>query len=514
MGALLNRNADHAEEPVELELVEDQGQQAGAAQPLLPILAAMPTSSGLALAAQEAEGPAARRRQALERLARFRSEEGQTVAAFLDRLSLPEQAAFLRQQGALDFARVHPVAGRLLEVRQDSSRRAELDRLHCAARELSGGTCNAWTYPWEGSAQAGTVDLPALQALHAGLVAGARSAGYADQVVATVRRLLGFMDAEGLLPPGLASRAARWKPQAIKGDPPGRALDTWELESLLAAAAKDYQPERGLRDAAILAVLYGAGLRLSEALALNVGDVDLGAIPARLHVRAGKGGKARQVDVLPGWEEALARWLEAIGSRPAGAPFLVNVQKDGAPTAQRLSRAAVRLTLDRLVDHARAALLVGDRWPDLAAPGGGKLSAPCPAGHHGDGATVWLGRDGTPLWSCWCGAHTDNPEAPNVRRLHGTVHRWATLAQATEARRYPDRPRPELRVPERLTAHDLRRSYITHLLDQGVALDAVAHLAGHANVATTALYNRGKARQARAAVAALPAIRWPALEAP
>lgn len=509
MAAINRQRADQVvePEPVDLELVNDQGQAAGHSQPLLPTLAAMPTTHALALTAQEPEAPAERRRQALDRLARYRSGDGLAVLAELDGLSIPDQAAYLRQQGAMDFARVHPVAGRLLEVRLDSSRRAELDRLHTAARELSGGALDAWTYPWEGSAQAGAVDLVALQALHARLVTGSRSAGYADQVVATVRRLLAHMDAEGLLPPGLAARTARWRPLAVKGDPPGRALDAWELAALLAAAVNDPQPLRGLRDAALLTALYGAGLRLSEALALAVADVDLTATPARVNVRSGKGRKARTVDVLPGWEVALARWLEVTSSR--ASPMLVNVTPAGDLTAQRMSRAAVRLTLDRLVDHARAALVLGDAWPAAAEHRGTRQTLPCPAGHHGDGAQAWVAKDGRVLWACWCGAQTDQPDAPNVRRLHGEVHRWAELAAATEARDYPNRPRPAVRVPERLTAHDLRRSYITRLLDEGVALDAVAHLAGHANVATTALYNRGKARQARAAVAALPAITWP-----
>jgi integrase/recombinase XerD len=51
----------------------------------------------------------------------------------------------------------------------------------------------------------------------------------------------------------------------------GRALSPGELRALFAACKSDQTPA-GTRDAALLAVLYGSGLRRSEAIALSVGD--------------------------------------------------------------------------------------------------------------------------------------------------------------------------------------------------------------------------------------------------
>ena len=51
----------------------------------------------------------------------------------------------------------------------------------------------------------------------------------------------------------------------------------------------------GARDAALLTLLYGAGLRISEALSLKRGDVPLGETLTVL----GKGRKERSVPVLP-----------------------------------------------------------------------------------------------------------------------------------------------------------------------------------------------------------------------
>jgi integrase/recombinase XerC len=62
------------------------------------------------------------------------------------------------------------------------------------------------------------------------------------------------------------------------------------------------------RDAALFTLLYGCGLRIAEALALNVADAPLPGAEAMLGVR-GKGGKQRLVPVLPTAREAIAVWL-------------------------------------------------------------------------------------------------------------------------------------------------------------------------------------------------------------
>ena len=63
----------------------------------------------------------------------------------------------------------------------------------------------------------------------------------------------------------------------------------------------DAEPWINARDAAVLSLLYGAGLRISEALSLTGADLPA---PERLRVR-GKGGKVRIVPLIPAVREAI-----------------------------------------------------------------------------------------------------------------------------------------------------------------------------------------------------------------
>jgi integrase/recombinase XerC len=70
----------------------------------------------------------------------------------------------------------------------------------------------------------------------------------------------------------------------------------------------------GVRDKAILELFYSSGLRLSELVGLNLGDIDRADRTVRL---LGKGRKTRVVPVGRQALEALSRWLE---ERSALAP--------------------------------------------------------------------------------------------------------------------------------------------------------------------------------------------------
>lgn len=80
----------------------------------------------------------------------------------------------------------------------------------------------------------------------------------------------------------------------------------------------------GLRDQAVLTLLYGCGLRISEALGLNFADAPVKEEVMRV---MGKGQKERIVPVLPVVREAIAAYLKACPfDLPADGPLFVGVR--------------------------------------------------------------------------------------------------------------------------------------------------------------------------------------------
>ena len=93
------------------------------------------------------------------------------------------------------------------------------------------------------------------------------------------------------------------------------------------------------RDEAVLALLYGCGLRVSEALSLTWSSHPL---PDSLRVR-GKGGKERLVPVVPAAREAVSRYAELCPFPPVrDAPLFRGIR--GGPMNQRAVRTVMQRT--------------------------------------------------------------------------------------------------------------------------------------------------------------------------
>ncbi|MFN2506856.1 MAG: site-specific tyrosine recombinase [Acidimicrobiales bacterium] len=135
-----------------------------------------------------------------------------------------------------------------------------------------------------------------------------RAAGRAPASVAralvSVRSLHRFLEDEGLALVNPAEDVER--PRVPAGLP--KALSEDEVGSLLDAVLGDEPLAR--RDRAILEVLYGCGLRVSELVGLSLADLDLDAHLLRAF---GKGSKERVVPVGRLATDALQAWLARAG---------------------------------------------------------------------------------------------------------------------------------------------------------------------------------------------------------
>ena len=100
-------------------------------------------------------------------------------------------------------------------------------------------------------------------------------------------------------------------PSPKRRKPLPRALAVDDAIHLVETPARDGQDTAAaVRDAAILEVLYGAGLRVSECCGLDTDDVDTHDSGAYLRVRHGKGGKERIVPLGQTGAATVTRYLQ------------------------------------------------------------------------------------------------------------------------------------------------------------------------------------------------------------
>lgn len=134
-----------------------------------------------------------------------------------------------------------------------------------------------------------------------------RERGYANSTVArktaAIRSFCGYLVAEGLLRSDPSS--ALPSPRVAKSVP--RAMTREEVETLLQTARVSDGAE-GVRDSAMLQLLYASGLRVTELVNLNIEDVNIDDGVLRCQ---GRQGRDRSLDIMPDVAEMLRAYVDA-----------------------------------------------------------------------------------------------------------------------------------------------------------------------------------------------------------
>jgi len=203
-----------------------------------------------------------------------------------------------------------------------------------------------------------------------------------------------------LMPADAYERIRNIRPAKGNRLPPGRALSVGEIGAMLDTCTNGVI---GARDAALISLMYAAGLRRAEIAALSLEDFNDGELKVK-----GKGNRERLLYVDNGALYALMDWISVRGEHPG--PLFNPITKGGEIQTRKMTEQAIYNLLSKRAKEAG------------------------------------IGR---------------------------------------------------------FSPHDLRRSFISELLDRGADLSTVQQLAGHANVQTTAKYDRRGERAKKKAIGLL-----------
>lgn len=324
------------------------------------------------------------------------------VSALYERIELDDAAKkvrfspMLRRSDTAMPERVdeHPAGAYLITTQTRMSRETALSALNTVARIL--GQEDVKTTPWH------LIRYHEMNVVR-GILAEHYAPATANKILSILRSVLRQAWKLKMMTTDDYQRAVAVPTIPGSRLPAGRALDPGEIRALFHACARP--GPRAARDAALLAILLGCGLRRSEAASLHVEHMD--TTEATLRV-TGKGNHERIAHMNAGVEMAVNAWLKARGTAPG--PLLCAVNKAERITLRELATESIRLILKQRAEQARI-------------------------------------RECTP--------------------------------------------------------HDLRRTFITSLLDHGNDIAITSRMAGHRNISTTSRYDRRDERANKDAAATI-----------
>ena len=168
--------------------------------------------------------------------------------------------------------------------------------------------------------------------------------------LAGIRNFFSWMDKNGIM----HNPAAKMLSTPKRSAKVPRPMDLNHVFNLIEQASDNVTDWVGLRDYALFSLLYGSGLRIDEALSLNVGDWPYTGLKMRI---MGKGGREREVPLLTVARQRVEQYRHASPlSEDAGAPLFCGLRgkRLNQGVAQKTMR-DLRVTLglpDTVTPHA------------------------------------------------------------------------------------------------------------------------------------------------------------------
>ncbi len=207
-------------------------------------------------------------------------------------------------------------------------------------RHYSGNTISAYRRDLERLARSADVPWPELRGHHISAFIGLLHAkGLAPRSIqrslSATRSFFAYLEKNHIVEanPAAGKRAPKARPKLPK------TLDTDQAAQLFAFEAKSTIEKR---DRAIVELLYGSGIRLSELVNVNISDLDLGN---GFITVTGKGNKMRQVPLGTHCVTAINSWLACRSYPPGGEPLFT------ARPGRRISPRTVQLRLKQLASR-------------------------------------------------------------------------------------------------------------------------------------------------------------------
>jgi site-specific recombinase XerD len=219
------------------------------------------------------------------------------------------------------------------------SRRGIRVALETIARHLSNGTIEAITFPWAALRYHQTSAVRQY-------LANTYSPKTTNLAISALRGVLKECWRLGLMDDAAYHHAIDIPRVAEENGVAGRSLDVDELRALFTVCNADPSPA-GVRDAALIAVLYCTGIRRNEVVSLTLADYDPKQEAFTIH---GKGNKVRLAFLTADAQDRLGKWL-AIRGQSIG-PLFVSIGKAGTLGTEPLRGQSIRFILQGRAEQA------------------------------------------------------------------------------------------------------------------------------------------------------------------